>query len=110
MACPGLSMRHASNLLLYWHWEAVKKSVHVFETTAFLTLQSIQKLVDSLFLALCVWYLKKLGILRAWIWILIILIQRRLSRRLNDVPLGCIATCSTKACNANVGWLHTSIY
>jgi hypothetical protein len=33
-----------------------------------------------------------------------------LYRRLNYVPHGCVATCSTKACNANLGWLHTSIY
>ena len=103
-------MMHASNLLPYWHREAVKKYVHVFETTAFLTLQTIQKLVDSLFLALCVWYLKKLLILRAWIRILFILLQRRPSRRLNYVLHGCIVTCSTKACNATLGWLHTSIY
>ena len=107
MACPGSSMRHALNILLHWHWKAVKKSVHFFETTAFLTLQSIQKLVDSLFLALCVWNLKKLVILRAWIWILFILIHRRLSRRLNNVPLGCVAMCSTKACNATLDWLYT---
>ena len=46
----------------------------------------------------------------AWIWILFILIHRRLSRRLNNVPLGCVAMCSTKACNATLDWLYTSIY
>jgi hypothetical protein len=41
----------------------VKKSVKVLESTAFLTLYAIQKLVDSLFLALCVWCFKTLVIL-----------------------------------------------
>ena len=47
----------------------VKKSVNVLESTAFLTLHAIQKLIDSLFLALCVWCLKKLVILCRWTWI-----------------------------------------
>jgi hypothetical protein len=47
----------------------VKKSVNGLESTAFLTLYAIQKLIDSLFLALCVWYFKTLVIFwhRAWI-------------------------------------------
>ena len=52
--------------------QMVKKSVNVLESTAFLTLYAMQKLIDSLsgFLALCVWCLKKLVIFcRRWTWI-----------------------------------------
>ncbi len=47
----------------------VKKSVNVPESNAFLTLHAIQKLIDGLFLALCVWCSKKLLILCRWTWI-----------------------------------------
>ncbi len=57
------------------------KLVNVLESTAFLTLYAIQKLIDSLFLALCVWCFKKLVILWRRAWISLVLLDGGLDFR-----------------------------
>ncbi len=90
-----------------WHRKLVKKSVNVLESTAFLTLYAIQKLFDSLFLALCVWCFKTLVILWHRAWICLVRLNGGLDfRGLDRVPKGSVAMCSTKACNMHSNWYH----
>ena len=70
----------------------LKKSVNVLESTAFLTLYAIQKLIDSLFLALCVWCLKKLIIFWRWTWISLVQVDGGMDFwGLNRFPYGSVA-------------------
>ncbi len=102
--------RLLNSLLPCWHKQAPKQSVNALETTALLILYAIQKLVNRLFLALCVWYLKKILILRLRDWISLVLPQRRLCRGLEYNPRGSVAMCSTKACGAAFMMCCTWIY
>jgi hypothetical protein len=74
--------------------------VNVLESTAILTFYANQKLMDSLFLALCIWCLKKLIILWRRAWISFVQVDGGLDfRGLDRVLWGSVVMCSTKACN-----------